>query len=92
MTYIKLRYTRNLRDTAPAVAALNATLMVEADQNPLILLHEKGQVKDVTTEDTAIAYEYLGMPRHLFTSGTSTGSITLRRIFLLIAGSMTDQM
>ena len=31
--HIKLTYTRNLRDTAPAVPALNATLMVEGDQN-----------------------------------------------------------
>jgi hypothetical protein len=41
--YIKLTFTRNLWDTAPAVAALNATLMVEDDQNTLIPVHEKGQ-------------------------------------------------
>ncbi len=42
-TYIKLSYTRNLRDTAPAVPALNATLMVEGDQNTLIPLYENGK-------------------------------------------------
>ena len=42
-TYIKLSYTRNLRDTAPSVPALNATLMVEGDQNTMIPLYEKGQ-------------------------------------------------
>jgi hypothetical protein len=42
-TYIKLSCTRNLRDTAPAVPALNATLMVEGDQNTLIPLHENGK-------------------------------------------------
>jgi hypothetical protein len=42
-TYIKLTYTRNLRDTAPAVPALNATLLVEGDQNTLIPLYENGK-------------------------------------------------
>jgi len=41
-TYIKLTYTRNLADTAPAVPALNASLVVEGDQNTLIPLNEKG--------------------------------------------------
>ena len=42
-TYIKLTYTRNLRDTAPSVPALNATLLVEGDQNTLIPLYENGK-------------------------------------------------
>src|ERR1700676_2273971 len=41
-TYIKLTYTRNLKDTAPAVPALNATLLVEGDQNTLTPLTEFG--------------------------------------------------
>jgi Domain of unknown function (DUF4249) len=41
-THIKLTYTRNLADTAPAVPALNASLVVEGDQNTLIPLNEKG--------------------------------------------------
>jgi len=35
-THIKLVYTRNLGDTAPLVPALNATLLVEGDQNTLL--------------------------------------------------------
>jgi hypothetical protein len=42
-TYIKLSYTRNLRDTAPAVPVLNATLMVEGDQSTLIPFYENGK-------------------------------------------------
>ena len=42
-TYIKLKYTRNLRDTAPAIPALNATLLVEGDQNSLVPLYENGK-------------------------------------------------
>jgi hypothetical protein len=41
-TYIKLTYTRTLSDTAPAVPALNATLIVEGDQNTRIPLNENG--------------------------------------------------
>src|SRR5882762_4563406 len=41
-TYIKLSYTRSLRDTARSVSALNASLMAEGDQNTLIPLTELG--------------------------------------------------
>jgi Domain of unknown function (DUF4249) len=41
-THIRLTYTRNLSDTAPAVPALNASLIVEGDQNTLITLYETG--------------------------------------------------
>jgi hypothetical protein len=42
-TYIKLTYTRNLRDTAPAIPALNANLIVEGDQGDQTPLFEIGK-------------------------------------------------
>jgi len=42
-TSIKLTYTRNLSDTAPAVPVLNATLLVEGDQNTLVPLFDNGK-------------------------------------------------
>jgi hypothetical protein len=41
-TYIKLTHTRNLADTAPGMPELNASLVVEGDQNTLIPLTEIG--------------------------------------------------
>ncbi len=41
-TYIKLTHTRNLQDTAPGVPELNATLLVEGDQNTQFPLTEIG--------------------------------------------------
>jgi hypothetical protein len=41
-TYITLTHTRSLNDTAPGSSELNATLMVEGDQNTLIPLPEAG--------------------------------------------------
>jgi hypothetical protein len=41
-TFIKLTYTRNIRDTAPAVPALNAILIVDGDQHTLVPLYETG--------------------------------------------------
>ncbi len=39
-TYIKLSYTRNLNDTSAGVPVINATMLVEGDQNTLVLLPE----------------------------------------------------
>lgn len=41
-TYIRLTHTRSLVDTAPGIPELNASLMVEGDQNTLIPLTELG--------------------------------------------------
>src|SRR5450631_4049722 len=39
-TFIKLSYTRNINDTAPGLPELNATILVEDDQNTLVPLPE----------------------------------------------------
>ncbi|MDP9041933.1 MAG: DUF4249 domain-containing protein [Bacteroidota bacterium] len=41
-TYIRLSYTRSLNDTAPAAPSLQATVMVEGNQNTLTTLTELG--------------------------------------------------